>query len=465
MKWKKYGALVSGLALSLSLILSGCGNSSSNPSTSSKSSSANTSSNTKSSSTKSSSTKSSSQQSITIWDSESGPMQSMMQTATEKFNKSQNQVNANIQFYNNDAYKQKIQIAMGANNPPDVIFSWGGSTLNNYVKANKVVNLDSFLAANPSYKDRYFPGVWGNVTFNGHIYGVPEGAGTQPELLFYNKSIFQKYNLPVPTTWDKLLSDVKTLKSKGVAPISIGARDKWPELMWLMYLTDRIGGPSVFNNIVAGNAKAWSDPAITKSIQMIQQLIQAGGFENGYSGVSANSNEDQALLYSGKAAMLLQGSWIYPSLKSSAASFTNKDLGWTLFPSVSGGKGSPEDLMGNISSYYSISSSSKNIAGAKQYLKNVPLNKYEIQTEIKNGVIPPVKGIENQLKNVPNADFINYVYKKAEKAPVFDTGWDQLLPSSEAQTLLTDLNSVFVMKMTPQKFEKDMNAALAKVKS
>jgi len=332
--------VTAGLAVTLTGVLAGCGSGG----TAANNSPGN-----------SSGTSAGTQQTITIWDSESGPMEDMMKTATDKFNQSQNQVKANIQFYNNDAYKQKIQIAMGANNPPDLIFSWGGATLKTYLDANKVVNLDSFLAANPSYKNKFFPGVWGNVTINGHIYGVPEGAGTQPELLFYNKTIFQRYNLPVPSTWNQLMSDVKTLKAKGVTPIAIGARDQWPDLMWLMYLTDRIGGPTVFNNIMTGQANAWSDPAVTQALQMIQQLVQAGGFESGYSGVSANSNEDQALLYSGKAAMLLQGSWIYPSLQSSAASFTANDLGWTIFPAVSGGKGNPADLMGNISTYYSIS--------------------------------------------------------------------------------------------------------------
>lgn len=460
MKRKKYGAVVTaGLALTLTGLLAGCGSSTNNSSDNASTSNSSSSASNNSSSTSSSS--SSGKQNVTIWASESGSMADMMKTATGKFNQSQDNVTANIQFYNNDAYKQKIKIAMGANNAPDLIFSWGGATLKTYVDANKVVDLDSFLQANPSYKNKFFPGVWGNVTFDGHIYGVPEGSGTQPELLFYNKTMFKKYNLPVPTDWNTLLSDVKVLKSKGVAPIAIGARDQWPELMWLMYLTDRVGGPDVFNHIVSGKANAWSDPAVTKSLQMIQQLVQAGGFESGYSGVSANSNEDQALLYSGKAAMLLQGSWIYPSLKSSDASFTSNDLGWTLFPTVSGGKGDPADLMGNISTYYSINANSKSIKGAEQYLKDVPLNQYEIQQEIKNGGIPPIKGIESDFQGVPNSDFLSYVYQKAEQAPVFDTGWDQLLPAAEAQTLLTDLNSVFVMKMTPQQFETNMNKALS----
>lgn len=455
---KKRALVTTGVALTVAGLVAGCGLSGNT------SNASNTSNTAASNGTSVGEASTSPSKTITIWDSESGTMQTMMQTATDNFNKSQNKVQANIQFYNDNAYKQKIQIAMGANNPPDLIFSWGGGTLKTYVDAKKVVNLDSFLKANPSYKNKFFPGVWGNVTFNGHIYGVPEGAGTQPELLFYNKSIFQKYHLSAPKTWTQLLSDVKTLKANGIAPISLGARDQWPDLLWLMYLTDRIGGPTVFDNIINNKPNAWSNPAVTKAIQMIQQLIKAGGFENGYAGVSADSNEDQALLYSGKAAMLLQGSWIYPSLQQSDAQFTSQDLGWTTFPTVAGGKGNPADLMGNISTYYSVSASSKNISGAEEYLKNVPLNNYEIQTEIKNGVIPPVKGLANDFKKVPNSNFITYVYNKAEKAPVFVTGWDQLLPPSEAQTLLTDMNSVFVLKMTPQQFVKSMNAALAKVK-
>jgi len=402
----------------------------------------------------------SAKQSVTIWENEASPQQ-VIQTATNLFNKSQSAVQANVQFYSNDAYKQKIQIAMGANNPPDLIFGWGGGVLKTYLDANKVLNLDGFLKANPKYKNKFFPGVWGNVTFNGHIYGVPEGAGTQPELLFYNKSLFKKYNVPIPTTWNLLLKDVSLLKSKGVIPIALGARDQWPDLMWLMYLTDRIGGPTVFQDIINKHKDAWSNPSILRSLNMLQQLVKVGAFENGYGGVSADSNEDQALLYSGKSAMLLQGSWVFPSINTSDPAFTKTSLAWMEFPTVSNEKGNPADLMGNISNYYYIYSKSKSIQGAEDYLKNVPFNNYEITQDIESGVIPPIKGIEDMFAHAPNSKFLTETYKMAEKAPVFVTGWDQLLPPSEAQTLLSDLSSVFLLQMKPQTFIKDMNAALA----
>ncbi|WP_062305735.1 ABC transporter substrate-binding protein [Alicyclobacillus sendaiensis] len=397
---------------------------------------------------------------ITIWDNEQGPMQQIAQTATNAFNTSQHKIKANIIFFSNDAYKQKIQIAMGANTPPDLIYGWGGGILKTYVDAHKVIPLDTFLKANPAYKNKFFPSVWGNVTINGHIYGVPEGGGTQPEFLFYNKDIFKQYDLPVPATWNQLINDVKALKNHGVIPIALGARDEWPDLMWLMYLTDRIGGPSVFNGIIANKPNAWDNPAIIKAVQMIQQLVKMGAFEPGYSGVSADSNEDQALLYSGRAAMLLQGSWIYPTLQQAAPQFTANQLGWTMFPSVPGGKGNPADLMGNISTYYYISSTSKYPWADETYLKDVVLNSYMVNQELKNGVVPPVKGLGAKVRNQPDGRFLYYAYTQAEKAPVFVTGWDQLLPPQEAQTLLQDLSSVFLLKMTPQQFVQSMNSSM-----
>lgn len=447
--------------LMMALIVSGCGKSASAPaSTNTKTNSkTDTGSNTK---TGSKTNSSSSTANITVWDIQTGPLQKTFKAANQQFNDSHKDIHAKLQFYSNDNYKQKIQIAMAANNPPDVIFGWGGGVLKTYVDAKKVVNLDDMLKANPDYKKKFFPGVWGNVTFNGHVYGVPEGTGTQPELLFYNKTMLNKYNLPVPKTWDQLLSDVKTLKSHHVIPISIGARDQWPDLMWLMYLTDRVGGPDVFKNILENKPNAWSDPAVLKAATMIQQLVDAGAFGNGYSSVSANSNQDIALLYSGKAAMLLQGDWVFPNIKSSAPDFTKNDLSWALFPSVQGGKGDPNDLMGNITNYYYISAKSKNIKAAEQYVRDVPLSDLETKQDIPNGIVPPVKGLSDQLSSAPNSAFLKSVYSMAEKAPVYVTGWDQLLPPSEAQVLLKQLSALFLKGTTPQKFVDAMNNAIPK---
>ena len=56
---------------------------------------------------------------------------------------------------------------------------------------------------------------------------------------------------------------------------------------------------------------------------MIQQLVDAGGFAEGFSSIATDSNADLALLFTGKAAMILQGSWAYANFKTSAADFVS----------------------------------------------------------------------------------------------------------------------------------------------
>jgi hypothetical protein len=48
--------------------------------------------------------------------------------------------------------------------------------------------------------------------------------------------------------------------------------------MYLEYLTDRIGGPGVFQAIELGKPNAWSNPAVVKALSDIQQLARAGAF-------------------------------------------------------------------------------------------------------------------------------------------------------------------------------------------
>ena len=102
---------------------------------------------------------------------------------------------------------------------------------------------------------------------------------------------------------------------------------------------------------------AWSDPQSLKGLQMVQDLVKANGFIKGFSSITADSNADQALLYRGKAAMMLHGSWSYGIQVSNGGKFVpDGGLGWMNFPPIEGGTGDPADTVGNPGQYLSISS-------------------------------------------------------------------------------------------------------------
>ncbi|HWO61551.1 MAG TPA: sugar ABC transporter substrate-binding protein, partial [Umezawaea sp.] len=53
-----------------------------------------------------------------------------------------------LETFGNDPYKQKLRVAIGSPNAPDVFFNWGGGNLKEYVDADKIVDLTPTLDEN-----------------------------------------------------------------------------------------------------------------------------------------------------------------------------------------------------------------------------------------------------------------------------------------------------------------------------
>ncbi len=389
----------------------------------------------------------------------SGSLEDVYTDSVERFNEQTDGPGAEVQFFQNDPYKQKLRVAMGADNPPDVFYNWAGGSLRSYVDAGAVLDLTQELESDPEWASQFIPSVVEQATFDGKVYGLPM-KGMQPELFYYNKDLFEQAGVEVPTTWQELLDTIPKFKEIGVAPISVGGQGKWPTLLYLQFLADRIGGPEVMDRIVAGEKDAWSDPAILQSIQMIQDLVEAGGFVDGFSSVSFDTGQSAALVYTGEAAMELMGSWQYFNFKTNAPEFVEQGkLGWFPFPAVEGGKGDPRNVAGNPSSWYSVSANGAQTEEAVSYLKETLTSDAYIEDMVNSGEVPAVVGVEEQLAQSEDKDWLTFVYDLATEAPNFELSWDQLLAPDVAAELLTQIDRAALLEITPQQFADAMNAA------
>lgn len=363
-----------------------------------------------------------------------------------------------VEFFENDAYKQKIRTAIGSGDSPTLIWSWGGAgILQSYVDADRLVPLDESLT------EKFFPAIAANGEIDGELYAIPNNT-VQPVLVYYNQDVFDQAGIDgPPATWDELLDDVATLREQGIAPFSIGGASKWPQLMWLEYLVDRIGGPEVFEAIQQNESDAWSDPAVIEALTMIQELVDAGGFVDGYQSVATDNSADTALVYTGKAAMILQGAWAYADIKTSAPDFIESGgLGWAPFPEVEGGAGDPAGVVGNASNYWSISADATEAQqeAAAGYLAGGNMDEAYIDGLLAGGGVPPVIGLEDRIAESENADFLTDVYTMSRDASSFTLSWDQAIDPSAADAMLTNLDKVFLGQMTPDQFADAMNATI-----
>ena len=394
-----------------------------------------------------------------VWALQDTALQPILKGSVDRFNSSGQGGQTKLQVFGNDPYKQKLRVAMGSPNAPDVFFNWGGGNIKEYVDAGKVEDLTGLLEGNKALKDSFLPAVLDAAKIDGKYYGIPM-RGMQPVLMFYNKKLFDEAGVQPPKTWTELLSVVDTFKSRNITPISLAGSQPWTELMWAEYLLDRRGGSEVFQNIRDGKGEGWKDPAVLQAMTDVKTLVDRGAFGTKYASIGYDVGGASTLLAQGRTAMHLMGSWEYVNQLGQSPKFVKDgNLTWGPFPSIDGGKGDPSTVVGNPTNFYSIASASKAKKTAKDFVSSQLNSQEYVDALVKAGDVPPITGLESKLAAADNANYTQYIYKLVSDAKVFQLSWDQDLPSDQAQKMLTELQKLFLGKQTPQGFVDTMSSS------
>ena len=170
------------------------------------------------------------------------------------------------------------------------------------------LNGQSFLKA-------YSPSALSAETYNGKTYGVV--SGNYQEGVFYNKAVFAKYHLSVPTTYSQFLTVCKTLKAHGVQPLFTALGNVGPVYLQFIYYEAMVDlwyphAPSgnLATALENGSIK-WTDPAFVQGMNEEKTIAQY--LEPNYTGVPWEAMPGD--FAKGQGAMLLDGSWDLASVQ------------------------------------------------------------------------------------------------------------------------------------------------------
>ncbi|MFC0333396.1 ABC transporter substrate-binding protein [Paenibacillus sepulcri] len=148
------------------------------------------------------------------------------------------------------------------------------------------------------------------VTINGKVIGVPMESFSWSYL--YNKEIFEKYGLKVPTTLSEMKQVVETLKSNNVTPFMLAYKEEsFPG--WLTQLS--------FESVAAKQVPDWWD-RMNKGEASFSELKDKGMFDiidlvnaNGTKRpLETGADDGLAKFANGEAAMLITGTWYADSI-------------------------------------------------------------------------------------------------------------------------------------------------------
>ncbi|HEX5000750.1 MAG TPA: extracellular solute-binding protein [Terriglobia bacterium] len=390
--------------------------------------------------------------SVALWHIQTvGEGPEIIQQSVDRFKMDNPGVNVEVVPINNDAYKTKIKVAVGAGNAPCVFPTWGGGPLREYVKAGQVLDLTPYMSAN-NYKDRFLDAAMPGVTFDGKVWGVPV-ENVSLAVVFYNKALFAKHHLTPPRTYDELLKLVHALKDKGIAPFALANKPKWPGSMFFMYLVDRLDGPDTFAKAAAREGATFEAPVFIEAGKRVQDLVKAGAFQDGFNGLDYDSGGMRALLYSEKAAMELMGTWEIGTIKSENPDFYENKLGFFPFPALPDGKGDPNDIVGTVgNNFYSVAATCKDPDDAFKLIQYL-IDDTAVVARGKSGRIPPIKGFQT------GDPVLQAVMTLVEKAPNVQLWYDQYLPPSVAEAHKDTSQSLFSLSMTPEEAARQFEQA------
>ena len=145
------------------------------------------------------------------------------------------------------------------------------------------------------------------VSLNGKVYGAEiwDTIASNYFVINYNKTIFAKLNISVPTTFDEFKAACEKIKAAGIVPIYEPISDGWHHVLWFPMDGPRYEelNPGLAAQLNANQTTFAQSDTMLKALTQYQELYTAGYFgDNAMSDAFADTNK---MLASGDYAMSL----------------------------------------------------------------------------------------------------------------------------------------------------------------
>jgi ABC-type glycerol-3-phosphate transport system substrate-binding protein len=315
-------------------------------------------------------------------------------------------------------FKQAIRAYLTASNPPDFLTWFAGNRARFFIDKGLIMDI-SDVWEEQGWNNSYPKGFKAMSSVDGKQYFLP--TAWYWWAVYYRPSVFEKYNLTPPESWDELMTVCETLKSNGITPFTIGTKYRWTAAAWFDYFNMRINGPEFHINLMLGK-ESYTDKRVKDVFTRWGQMIDKGYFiENPAAYTWA---EAIPFMADESAGMYLMGDFIRDSFPEELVS----DLDFFRFPiidaSVPVGEDAPTDG-------YFIPAQSKNPEAAKALLAWFGSKEAQDYTAKKlnrlntNGDVDISVFQESQqkgIKMINEADFVAQFYDRDTVPEMADAG-------------------------------------------
>lgn len=342
----------------------------------------------------------------------------------EEFNAQNNgyRIEVTSAALSNNEYDTKLNAAIAAGKTPDIFFADPGPKMGKFVEAGVVMDLTDVLAKEADWKATFQDGIFDGLTYDGKIMAVPLNFATA--CVFYNTKIFEEVGVQPPTTWKEFIDVCAKIKAAGYSPITASGVDAWCIGILGGYLCDRAGGPDNLKAVLDGSGK-FTDASYITAGNKLKELADNGYFQDTFLG--DGNDQATANFYTGKAAMLVQGSWAIGQINGNAPE-AEETTGVFTFPKLEDGTGDVNRWIAKTDNLC-IGKDSQVVDGIVEFLKLLTSETAQKETAEIAGKVPVIKDVAIDYDKAPKQ------FKAITEAMANMSGtlgfYNEMVPTSE----------------------------------
>jgi len=203
-----------------------------------------------------------------------------------------------------DTHDQMMRLMASTNSLPELHAS-SFNHIPDFLQTGAISDLTAAVEGDKEWLNSFNASALDKMYYNGKLWGIPYQTDIQG--WWFNKALFDKYNLAIPVTYDDFKKAITVFKQNGVLPIAHGGKDIWSQWGYNTWFY-RHGLDDVLEGLQKGTIK-FSDPR-TNFLTVFERIKEWADL-GAYPPNATTMSYTQALetFKAGNAAIITTGSW------------------------------------------------------------------------------------------------------------------------------------------------------------
>ena len=346
-------------------------------------------------------------------------------------------------YFDVDGIKDAKKVAAASRTLPDMWFNWGGSLGGFYAENNLLYDLTDYARANNW--DRIFsPGALNLATLHGQLAGYPISYNALA--VYYRRDIFNRFNLRAPTTFEEFERVCSVLRENGIIPIATAGQFGWHVMRFVELLIEHYAGATLHDQM-STFMTSYNNDAVVRALTKYKEFVDRNFLPPGF--VTLSPGDTSILLFSGQAAMDIQGQWYDGNIIRDEQNMDN--FGTFAFPSGGNNRLSAFVEMTQFNANLSPERLEQCIQFKHFYFSNENAERFSQHFNL------PLPRLDAQMpRGMPN---VSDILTTANRNGTF-TITDQAFPTEVADELFRVQDGIALNQVTPQQGAARIQAAI-----